>query len=142
MRRGIYAIRNTANKRVYVGLSIHIERRWALHRARLNSGLHHNRHLQADWVQYGRQAFTFEVLEDTPPNVWLLHREAHYIKKLKADYNAPTANPDSTFRSIRLSNWMWAFLERMGDGHRGLALERIIEEYAAAWEHPIPEVKY
>lgn len=45
---GIYKIENKVNGKVYVGQSIDINTRWKCHISYLNSGIHHNKHLQRD----------------------------------------------------------------------------------------------
>ncbi len=59
----IYAIKNMAVNRVYIGKALHVEMRLQEHRHALSVGRHHNKALQADWQQYGERAFSFEVLE-------------------------------------------------------------------------------
>lgn len=60
---GIYAIKNLTNHKVYVGQSVHIFKRINVHRTNLNRNLHGNQHLQLAWNKYGKENFTFEVLE-------------------------------------------------------------------------------
>ncbi len=76
---GIYAIRNTANNRVYVGAASSISRRWHGHRARLRVGAHKNRDLQDDWFHFGEQSFVFEVLEEVQGHALLGSREVYWL---------------------------------------------------------------
>lgn len=62
MSSGVYLIENMCNGKIYVGSSIHIERRFIEHRSSLNTGAHHNRHLQNAWNKDGGDAFRFRVL--------------------------------------------------------------------------------
>ena len=93
---GIYAIRNTANGKCYVGSAVNIALRWKLHRINLAAGKHHSKPLQRAWGKYGATAFAFEVLELTEL-VSLIAREQHWIGQLsslatQAGYNvAPNA---------------------------------------------------
>lgn len=59
---GIYLIRNTHNKKVYVGQSRNTKQRWYDHRKALRRGNHSNPHLQSSWCKYGEVAFEFVML--------------------------------------------------------------------------------
>lgn len=60
---GVFAIRNTANQRVYVGGSSNLEGAMNRHRFELTMKTHRNKALLADWLRHGPQAFQFEVLD-------------------------------------------------------------------------------
>lgn len=60
---GIYQIRNTADGKVYVGLSVNIPKRWKDHKKTLRKGTHFNGYLQNAWTKYGESCFVFEVLQ-------------------------------------------------------------------------------
>ena len=64
---GIYAIRNTANGKLYVGSAISIARRWQVHRSNLKTGVHRCNPLQRAYAKHGVDAFFYEVLELVPP---------------------------------------------------------------------------
>ncbi len=81
---GVYAIRNTASRQVYVGSSSNIGKRLRSHRAQLNRGVHRNRALQADW-QHGAANFVVEVLETGIAPADLLIREAQWIDDKQAN---------------------------------------------------------
>lgn len=73
---GIYCITCVPNGKQYIGQTAQpIRDRWKRHLALLNSGLHHNRWLQADWNTYRPDQFVFSVLEIVTDPVWLLDRE-------------------------------------------------------------------
>ena len=59
---GVYSITNVVNGKRYIGQSVHVESRWAVHRRYLRSGRHWNPYLQAAWGKYGESFFKFEVL--------------------------------------------------------------------------------
>lgn len=59
---GIYLITNVINNCKYVGSSANIKRRFYNHSSKLNRGVHENYLLQKDFVKYGKDSFTFEVL--------------------------------------------------------------------------------
>ena len=59
---GIYKISNIINNKVYIGQSIDIQRRFSVHMRELNNNCHYNKHLQASYNKYGKEAFLYEVL--------------------------------------------------------------------------------
>lgn len=61
--QGIYQITNTQNKKKYIGSAVSILARWHQHKLALRRGTHCNAHLQAAWLKYGEEAFTFEIVE-------------------------------------------------------------------------------
>ena len=61
-RSGVYAIRNTATGKVYIGSAINIAKRWAQHRVHLSREKHHSRKLQRSWLKHGYSMFKFEAL--------------------------------------------------------------------------------
>lgn len=60
--RGIYIIKNKVNKKLYLGKTIHIEKRRKEHLNRLRRGKHENKYLQRAFNKYGEQNFIFDVL--------------------------------------------------------------------------------
>ncbi len=92
MTCGIYAIRNKINGRIYIGSSVNIERRWAVHRHDLFASKHHSGILQRSWNKHGTDAFIFEVLVVLPRSS-LLEFEQAFIDRLKPSMNiSPTVN--------------------------------------------------
>lgn len=81
---GIYAIRNTVNGKMYIGSSVDIRARWAMHRSDLKHQTHHSIALQRAWAKYGRPAFVFEVLELIEDADARLARETELIASHKA----------------------------------------------------------
>ena len=49
---------------MYVGQSINIERRWKIHKYKLNYLKHPNKYLQSEWDKYGKENFIFEIIEE------------------------------------------------------------------------------
>jgi group I intron endonuclease len=84
MMKGIYLIRNIANKKVYVGSSKDIQRRFVTHKSRLNTGKHKSRHLQSAWKKYGSDSFEFSILEEVADESVLIFREQHYLEVYKS----------------------------------------------------------
>lgn len=60
----VYQIRNTVNNKVYIGSTVNVNRRRKIHFYHLRKGIHSNKNLQKDWVEYGDKCFAFEILED------------------------------------------------------------------------------
>lgn len=73
--RGIYYILNTINKKIYIGSSCHINRRFYEHKYFLNKNEHTNGHLQSAWNKYGENNFEFGIIELIDPKEDLLEIE-------------------------------------------------------------------
>jgi hypothetical protein len=65
---GIYQIKNLKNGKVLIGGSLDLPGKFNSHRFQLACGSHVNAALQADWQEYGQDAFVFEVLEQLNPD--------------------------------------------------------------------------
>ena len=83
---GIYKITCLANNKSYIGQSVSIKRRWATHKRELASGIHHNEYLQRSYDKYGKDNFTYEILELCPKEK-LNEREQFYVKIFDAFEN-------------------------------------------------------
>lgn len=83
-RSGVYKITNTKNSKIYVGSSVNVYNRMHTHFTKLKKGVHANKHLQAAYNKYGRQVFSFEILEYCNN---FTEREQYYINSLNPDYN-------------------------------------------------------
>ncbi|MBA4547717.1 GIY-YIG nuclease family protein [Thermoactinomyces intermedius] len=80
---GIYLIKNNITNKIYVGSSANIERRWKEHKKSLNAGTHHSPHLQASWDKYGKEAFSFSIIEVVDDVNNLIDREQFWLDELK-----------------------------------------------------------
>lgn len=60
---GVYRIVNNVNYKLYIGSSIHVNRRIYTHIQALNGKYHGNTHLQNAWDKYGGENFSFETIE-------------------------------------------------------------------------------
>lgn len=60
---GIYAIRNTANGRIYLDKTSNLGGALNRHRMELKLGTHRCPALLAEWRQFGEAQFSFEVVE-------------------------------------------------------------------------------
>jgi len=78
----IYKITNTANGGVYIGKTIHPDKRKGQHFAELRTGKHHNAHLQNSYNKYGEDAFTWEVIEQCTEEA-MNDLEVHHIANVR-----------------------------------------------------------
>lgn len=72
---GIYAIRNKTNGKLLLGKTTVLDKAWNRHEFQLRNNSHPNRQFQADWLKYGQDAFSYEILdtlkpESTPQAFW------------------------------------------------------------------------
>lgn len=82
---GIYKITNVVNNKAYIGLSMHLNKRWEEHKNDLIKNKHFNAHLQNSVNKYGIQNFKFEVLEQVEADKdKLSEREIFWINKYKS----------------------------------------------------------
>jgi GIY-YIG catalytic domain len=72
---GIFAIRNLANEKMFIGQSVNLDGIFNRIKFQLNANCHTQKDLQADWNEFGSGKFEFEVLEQ------LELRESLDIKK-------------------------------------------------------------
>jgi group I intron endonuclease len=84
MKSGIYLIKNIVNNKVYVGSAVNVDKRWKEHKRFLKLGKHHSFHLQSAWDKYGKQSFTFDILEEVANPVHLLAYEQVYLDYYKS----------------------------------------------------------
>jgi hypothetical protein len=64
---GVFQIANKLNGKVFIDSSTNLPGKINRHRFALNLGQHKSRLLQAEWKEFGEDAFEFEVLEDVTP---------------------------------------------------------------------------
>jgi hypothetical protein len=63
---GVFMVKNTANGKILLGSSLNLEGPLNSHRFMLRIGKHENEALQKDWLAFGENKFTFEILESVP----------------------------------------------------------------------------
>ena len=90
--QGIYKITNNINNHCYIGSSVDIYKRWREHRARseINTEWYQNtyyNHLYCAFRKYGRDNFTYIILEEVKNVADLLVREQYWY-----DYYSPSYN--------------------------------------------------
>ena len=79
MSVGIYKIENLVNHKVYIGQSIHIERRWIEHCQPSNTSL-----IGKAIQEFGKENFSFQILETTDDLNKLNELETQYIKQFNS----------------------------------------------------------
>jgi group I intron endonuclease len=94
---GIYGILNKLNNKIYVGSTNNLARRKREHFNQLKNNNHENRYLQLSYNKYGKDNFTFVVLEDNVKIEQLTERELYWINlkdSLNRDKGYNLAIPD------------------------------------------------
>lgn len=81
MISGIYGIYCKVNKKLYIGSSNNIERRWKIHRSLLKHNKHFNKYLQQSYNKYGLNEFIYLIIEEKEER-FLLNREKLFIYNL------------------------------------------------------------
>lgn len=87
---GVYKITNTAIESIYIGSSTDIHSRFAIHELDLINNAHHNRPLQIDWNEFGKECFIFEIIwqaDEHEDKNHILFMEQLYINKYDPEYN-------------------------------------------------------
>jgi group I intron endonuclease len=64
---GVYQIKNLANGKILVGSSKNLPGKINSHRFQLNMGSHMNKALQKEFTYFGKENFTFQVLDNLDP---------------------------------------------------------------------------
>lgn len=80
---GVYFIYCVSNKKIYIGSSKNIFKRWKSHFNKLKLNSHNNLHLQAAWNKYGELSFQFNIIEITNN---LIERESYYLSLLEKEF--------------------------------------------------------
>ena len=80
MTMGIYEIKNLKNKKVYIGQSRNIEKRLLSHKKSLKNGSHFNMHLQNSFNLWGKEYFSFGLIEEVESLGLLNEAENKWIK--------------------------------------------------------------
>lgn len=84
---GIYMITHQGSGNRYIGSASSLRTRIARHLHGLQTGTHHNPHMQAAFLKYGVEAFRVEVLEHCPDKKNLVTIEQFWIDKHNPEYN-------------------------------------------------------
>ena len=87
----IYAITNIVTGKKYIGGATYVSQRFYEHKNQLRNGKHNNKSLQEDWVKYGEDSFSFEILEFVHAS-HISEVEDSYIKSVTNKYNILSGN--------------------------------------------------
>jgi group I intron endonuclease len=82
---GVYVLRSESDGKVYVGCSADLTTRICRHAYALRCGWHHSKHLQAAWVLYGEENFSFEILEFCSEELLDEREEMHQMRLRSRD---------------------------------------------------------
>ena len=82
MKSGIYKITNKITNKFYIGSAVDIKTRWSVHKRRLKTNTHDNKHLQSAWNKDGIQNFLFEIVELCEREI-LIPTEQKYLDEYK-----------------------------------------------------------
>ncbi len=63
-KMGVFQIRNTINDKIFIGSSLDLKAIWFSQKLQLETGTHPNSDLQRDWKEYGKDNFSYEILEE------------------------------------------------------------------------------
>jgi group I intron endonuclease len=84
---GIYKIENTKSNKLYIGSSKDCRKRKNRHFSELRNNKHKNKHLQSAYNKYGKENFTFSVIEELKSENSLITKEQYYINRYCPEYN-------------------------------------------------------
>lgn len=88
-KSGIYIIK--CNNKAYIGSTIELYGRLAVHISHLRKNKHHSKFMQRAFNKYGEEAFTIEILEYCENNILILRqKELKYIQQCKSCFNSTT----------------------------------------------------
>lgn len=78
MLSGVYKILNKVNGKIYIGSSINLNKRELYHLWELRIKNHSNEYLQRSFIKYGKDSFSFEIIDHCIPEK-CIDREQFYI---------------------------------------------------------------
>lgn len=79
MSIGIYKIENLINHKIYIGQSVHIEKRWQEHCQKSKKSL-----ISQAISKYGKENFSFQILEEVNDITLLNDLESQYIQRFNS----------------------------------------------------------
>lgn len=103
----VYKIYNKINRKIYIGSSINIKKRFSDHKNKLKKNKHHNNHLQNAWNKYGNRNFEFKIIEICDKTL-RLQKEQFYLDNINPEYNialsssAPMEGRKHSKKTIRI----------------------------------------
>ena len=145
---GIVEIGNNTNNKIYIGSSSFVQSRLRLHKSHLNQNIHSNKHLQSSYNKYGKDSFSFELIEECKiedlvlrEQYWIdlldaCNNKKGYNKRLIAESNNGLKRSEETKRKISESKKGKRYLsdkhyEKLAENKRGVSNIAAIEYYAS-----------
>lgn len=127
MTTGIYKITNLINGKIYIGQSVHIERRWQEHCQPSTKSMISNA-----IKKYGKENFSFQIIEECPIEK-LNEKEAFYIKQFNSlspnGYNIEEKQEQGSCFYVKYSKEI--FLQIVSDLiHSELSMKEIATKYS------------
>lgn len=94
MASGIYKIMCASTGKIYIGQSVRMKSRFSVHLADLKRGKHGNPYMKRAYEKYGKEAFSFSVIEYCEPE-FLHEREFFWINHFDS------GNPEKGFNILK-----------------------------------------
>ncbi|AOC94396.1 hypothetical protein BB050_01263 [Flavobacterium anhuiense] len=82
-KKGVFQIRNTVNKKVYIDSSADLDAIFKRQKFQLNCGNHPVAELQKDWKELGEDKFEFEILSEIKENDTAVKSDPKDLKLLE-----------------------------------------------------------
>ncbi len=87
---GVYQIKNKVNGKIYIHAEPNMKNRWIVQKGHLINNMHVNPGLQADWNEFGEDAFEYSVLcEMDTSEIENVRLETKNLEKLWLDELQP-----------------------------------------------------
>lgn len=86
IEEGIYQIKNIINEKIFIGSTRNLKTLNGV-KFMLENGGHSNKKLQEEWNHFGKDAFTFEVLEILKKKEDRYFNEKEELEKLEEKWN-------------------------------------------------------
>ena len=100
MNSGIYSIENIITKKPYIGSTQDFDERKYSHFWHLERNVHSNKHLQAAYNKYGKDAFEFNILDTTPIENLLIKEQEYFDTLLFAQEYINSKGKDNRFKKL------------------------------------------
>lgn len=64
IQMGVFQIKNNINGKIFIGSSLNLKAIWYSQKLQLDMGMHQNSELQKDWLEFGSENFSYEILDE------------------------------------------------------------------------------
>jgi group I intron endonuclease len=116
---GIYKILSEIDNKVYIGSAVDTDKRKRSHFADLHLNRHSNIHLQRAYDKYGKENFSFEIIETVEDIGLLIEREDFWISFFKANNDEFGYNIRKHASSNLGMRWSDEVKKRMSESKKG-----------------------